>query len=243
MPVTILITRPEESAKAFERALRGVLGNEANIVVSPVLRIEMTHDPVPLGQAKTLIFTSSHAVRAFAQLSEARDFTCYTVGDSTSATARDAGFQVTEGGGTAEQLFERLVSDMPATPCLYLRGNHVAQDLSGMLNSAGLVNEEHVIYSQVQCPLSPQARCCMDAGSRTVVPLFSPRSARLFFEMAPETGPLWIAAMSDNVASVVPEGRAGRLEVALSPTFDAMLRLTADLFVAANQLEGDGPSQ
>jgi len=243
MAPTILITRPEASAHAFAEALRAVLGDHAEIVVSPMLKIEMMRDELPLDGKKTLIFTSAHAIEAFAELTDMRDVTCYTVGQSSAAVARDVGFEAIDGGGTADLLVERLIADRPPTPCLYLRGRHIARDLCETLNSHGLETYEHVIYDQMASPLSCDARQNLNGPDPIIVPLFSPRSAQLLFDDLNATAPVWAAAISENVARAVPVERVSRLEVAEAPTPDAMLRLTAKLFVAANQLESNGPSQ
>src|SRR4051794_10180748 len=103
MPLTVLITRPEEDARPLAEALasRGVA-----TVIEPLLAIR----PLPgaaadlardLDGVQALLFTSATGARAFAELSPRRDIGVLAVGDATAAAARGLGFSAVEraGGG------------------------------------------------------------------------------------------------------------------------------------------------
>ncbi|MEO1139047.1 MAG: uroporphyrinogen-III synthase [Pseudomonadota bacterium] len=243
MPPTILITRPQDAADRLAELLRARLGRDVTIVISPLMKIEARDEVPPLDRIKTLVFTSVHAVRAFAAMSKRRDFACYAVGDATARAAEDAGFAAITGPGTGADLVTQIAKSGPDTPCLYLRGEHVAYDVAKALNSAGIETCSAVVYRQTSLPLNALARDSLSGANMVIAPLFSPRSAKLFCDEIPPGRNVFFAAMSEAVARVIPSNRADRIDVAKCPDIDAMVDAIAALWSRANQLEGDGPAQ
>lgn len=243
MAVTILITRPEDAALAFADQVRARLGCGVRVVISPLMEMVYLSDIPPLDNIRTLIFTSVHAVRAFARATERRDFECYTVGDTTAHAAREAGFDPVPGGGSADALAQRVIGDRPDGECLYLRGDHIAFGMKKALTSAGIETKEAVLYRQEDRNLSREAQDLLMQDSPVVLPLFSPRSASLFFGQARLTAPLYVAVISPNVANEVPADQVHQLEIASGPSAGAMITVIETLCIAANQLEGKHPPQ
>ena len=242
MAVTILITRPEDAAIAFADQVRARLGCGVSIVIAPILQITYLSSLPEMDDVRVVIFTPMHAVRAFAALTEDRGFTCYTVGTATAEAARAEGFDPIAGDGTGTSLSQRIIRDRPPGPCLYVHGEHVAFDMRSALNSAGIETKEAVLYRQKAVPLTEAALNVLRGESPVIVPLFSPRSARLFFGEDGCMAPLFVAAMSDNVAQEIPASRVIRLELATEPTAQAMLDAVERLYGAAIQLEGSNPA-
>lgn len=243
MTAKILITRPTESAGEFAKQLRASLGQDVPLILSPLIRVKHLAPEIHLSNVQTLIFTSAHAVRAFAALSPERRFTCYVVGSSTGYAARRAGFEPIEGGGTAESLAEKIRKDRPAGTWLYLRGKHIAFDLKGALADLGPGLVESVVYEQCATALTADAKRALSNSSAVVLPLFSPRSAKLFFDGQAWKGDLFVGALSENIATVVPKSGVTTLMVADTPTSGAMLNLTEKLWRVANRLEGNSSAQ
>lgn len=243
MTATILITRPAEAAQSFAEGVRARLGTNCNVMIAPLLRIEHVDQHVELADAATLIFTSVHAVRALASMSDRRDLTCYAVGPATAKAARKAGFQPIMGGGNGPALVDRIKADAPGTPCLYLRGDHVAVDVADMLNASGVETRSMIVYRQLAHPLTNVAKKLLRGADPVIVPLFSPRSARAFFESGPFSAPLGIVAMSENVAGQVPAGTARACITAATADQQSMLDAVCDLWRNANRLEAQDPAQ
>ena len=243
MPPLILITRPKDSATNFEAALKAHLGQDTPTLIAPLMDIQRADPLPPLDGIRTIIFSSAHAVRYFAQTTSRRDFACYTVGPATTQIASDVGFAPIEGPGTAQGLSEQIIADRPEQPCLYLRGEHVAFDIKVALENAGIEMQSAVLYRQVTVPLDTKAQRRITAATSLIVPLFSPRSARLFFDAMPDTPPLHIGAISEAVADMVPVGRASSLAMATHPDTASMLTCLEALWRAANPLEGGAPAQ
>lgn len=243
MPPSILLTRPLDASRTLRTELAARLGPDCTIVTSPLLSVMPTGSGLPDRVAGTLIFTSAHAVTFFAEASAQRDVRCYTVGPATAEAARAAGFDPISGEGTGRALADRIIADRPPTPCLYLRGDHVALDIADALNTAGLATQSHVIYRQIPEALTPEARQVLAGRQEVIVPLYSPRSAELFFAQGPFRAPLAIAAISDNVARLVPKNGRHRCLRAASPDQPAVVDTVCDLWVTANRLERDDPAQ
>ena len=223
MAPTILITRPLPAADRFADQVRARLGCGVSIVISPLMRIETMQGAGPdLRGASALILTSAHSVPAAARIGTG-DLNCYCVGEATAHAARQAGLSPIDGGGNATALIARIQADAPNRPLLYLRGEHVAADLAGQLGQAGFDVRESIVYRQRPEPLSKQAQTLLAGTDPVIVPLFSPRSARMFFDKINAAAPLYVAAISENAAQNVPDTVVEKILLAKTPTADAML--------------------
>jgi len=243
MTVKILITRPSHSADEFAELLRARIGPEVPLILSPLIKIRHLSPEVPIKDVQTLVFTSAHAVHAFAALTKERHFTCYVVGSATGDAARTVGFEPIEGGGSARSLAKKLLKDGPAEPILYLRGNHIAFDLADALAQSGTDFLQTIVYDQRERHLTEEAQTTLATTSGVVLPLFSPRSAKLFFDNQTWRGRLFVGAMSENVAREVPEDNVAMLSTAQNPSVSAMLDVVEQLWTSANRLEGKSTAQ
>ncbi|MFK7939551.1 MAG: uroporphyrinogen-III synthase [Roseovarius sp.] len=238
MSLTVLITRPERSALQLADTLRTRWGCGVEMVVSPVLEIEPTGETVDLDNVQTLIFTSQHGVSAFCDASDRRDLPCYVVGPATADTARAAGLKTVQADGDAKALIHVLISAGATPPFLHIRGTHVTGDLAQTLEAEGLPTVEAVLYSQVEQRLNERANDCLTRGTPVILPLFSPRSAKILFSQVHPAAQLYVAAISPNVAANVPEAVVNSLLVAEKPNSDAMLTVLDQAFEQAKRLEG-----
>ena len=202
MPPTILLTRPEAAARRFAAGL-GPGGPP--VVIAPLLRIVgVAHDAARLAQARGLVLTSAHAV-PWAGPGRGRPAIC--VGPATARAARAAGFDVTEGPGDAAGMMPMLEGLGPGW--LHPHGAHVARELPvpGM-----------VVYDQQAQAPTPQALKLLAGAGPVILPLFSPRTARLAAAMARDArAPLWVAPISAAGAAAFDAPSARQ---ALAPTPD-----------------------
>ena len=108
---------------------------------------------------------------------------------------------------------------------LYLRGRHTSRDLAARLNAGGRTAREQIVYDQRAVPLSPTALSALRAGP-VIVPLFSPRTARLFVDAASglDLSASTALCISDRVAAEVASLGFGRVIVTAEPTADAVTR-------------------
>ena len=175
----LLLTRPWADSQRFAAMLP-----EWRAVISPILRIvAVEHDGAPLHDAPGLVFTSAHAV---ASAGPGRGRLALCVGGHTARVARAAGFDVREGNGFAEGLLPLI--EAAGVPLIHPHGRHLARELPvrGM-----------VVYDQEPVPLNDQAQALLAGEAPVVLPLFSPRSARLVADAARGArAPLWPVAIS-----------------------------------------------
>lgn len=199
----LLLTRPGDDSERTAARIG------ADVIVAPILQIvPVDHDGAALAQAPGLVFTSAHAV-ASAGPGRGRPAIC--VGERTGQVARDAGFAVIQGAGTADSLVP-LIAASPV-PLVHPHGRHLAQRLA----VPGVV-----VYDQRPQPLTARARAALMGARPVVVPVYSPRSARLLAGMAAGArAPLWLVAISDAAAAAWT-APAARRAVADQPSGRAM---------------------
>ncbi|TJZ90447.1 uroporphyrinogen-III synthase [Paracoccus gahaiensis] len=219
----LLLTRPLPDSQRFAARMDGWPA-----VISPILRIvAVDHDPAPLHEAPGLVFTSAHAVGA-AGPGRGRPALC--VGGRTAHAARAAGFAVTEGPGNAAGLGP-LIAASPV-PLIHPHGRHLAHPLP----VPGIV-----VYDQQPLPLTRQARDLLAGGAPVIVPVFSPRSARLLgqavgADQAPHPpsapAPLWLVAISPAAAAAWAGPAPARCLLAAQPTTAAMEAAITQIMLA-----------
>jgi uroporphyrinogen-III synthase len=118
---------------------------------------------------------------------------------------------------------------------LYLHGQQTRRDLDSLLCPLGLILSDAVVYEQAERPLTPEACFLLAQPDEIVLPLFSPRSAQIFFRQCAALAPaarISVVALSSAVAEAVPPGVADRILVAQAPTASEMITQIAALFDA-----------
>jgi uroporphyrinogen-III synthase len=225
---TLLLIRPELQSRRFADEFCTDFGADWPIVVSPLLEIVIIAAPIPA--AREIIFTSENAVGPFVAHSPAAQRRAWCVGPRTARAAADAGFQVRVGPGNAEGLLPLILAERPAGRLLYVRGRHAASDLENALISAGIEAESVVVYEQEARVPTPEAAALLCSDAPVLVPLFSPRSARLFAQAATDAqAELRIAAISAAAAEPVRALRNARIIVAAHPDSDGVLAVLKQL--------------
>ncbi|WP_295048177.1 uroporphyrinogen-III synthase [uncultured Paracoccus sp.] len=210
----LLLTRPQADSQRFAAMLP-----DWRAVIAPILRIvPMPHDAARLAQAQGLVFTSAHAV---ASAGPGRGRLALCVGGHTAQAARAAGFDVRTGNGFAEGLLPLIAA--AGVPLVHPHGRHLAKRLPvpGM-----------VVYDQQAVLLTTEAQALLAGDGPVVLPLFSPRSARLVAEAAQGAqAPLWPVAISGAAWAGWSGDAAGHV-VAERPDAAAMVTAIRGLPVA-----------
>lgn len=201
----LLLTRPPADSQRFAAMLP-----DWRAVISPLLRIvAVDHEGAGLRDAPGLVFTSAHAVPA---AGPGRGRLALCVGGHTAQAARAAGFDVRTGNGFAEGLLP-LIENAPV-PLMHPHGRHMARRLP----VPGVV-----VYDQQAVPLTDAAQALLAGEGPVVLPLFSPRSARLAADAARGArAPLWPVAISD-AAWAAWDGPAAGHAVAVRPDAPSMV--------------------
>ncbi|WP_157971012.1 uroporphyrinogen-III synthase [Pseudogemmobacter bohemicus] len=233
-PQMILNTRPEPQASRFATELGTVFGGRAEVLTAPLMRVEFLPLAVPRGDFQALVLTSEAGALAAQRLldeGETLPKRAFCVGDRTAEVADQAGLETVSARGDAGDLV-RLITSHQADPLLYLHGEDRAADLQAALAPLGRRVVSLVGYRQQPQALTVEARAALASGRRLILPLFSPRSVRIFLA---EAGDMPLAhlqpvVISENARLILPEPLAARAELAVRPDGPSMIAAIARCF-------------
>lgn len=229
----LLLTRPEAQSRRFAEAFRARFGADWPVVIAPLTGIVWLNPALPARLPAHVVFTSENAVRAFVRLTSDRSATAWCVGPRTQAVAGAAGFATRRGPGDGAGLARLIGASGEVRTVLYPRPFHAAGDLAGELKSAGIETVSLVVYDQEARPLSDDAIRVLGGRSPVLLPLFSPRSARLAVAAAGDArAPILLAAISGAVAQAARGIPALRSVTAARPDGEAMLDALGALIAA-----------
>ncbi|MCY1126463.1 uroporphyrinogen-III synthase [Frigidibacter sp. RF13] len=221
---TLLLTRPEAASHRFANAFRARFGADWPVVIAPLMRLRHLSPQIDLTGIDGLIFTSEAAVDAFCRISSDRSLPAWCVGKRTAEEAAGRGINAQHAGGDAKALAAILRERQGGRRLLWPHGQDRAVDLPELLNPAGIETISVETYVQEALPLTAEARALLAADQPVLLPLFSPRSARLFLSATrARTAPLWIAALSPAVAAELGELSRAMIRVAARPDGESLL--------------------
>ena len=220
---TLLLTRPQKDAQAFAQE---VLSHQpaAQILISPVLTITPIGTLPDLSAYAAVVFTSRHAVACFVHAPIPKKMTCFAVGEATAEVAKKLGFSVINSAGAAQDLILLVQKTGAAGPLIHPHGQHARGQIATTLTKKGIPCAECVIYDQIETPLSIQARALLTQPQALLVPVFSPRSARLLQRYGPLPNGSEIIAISQTVAACFSTQPHIKTTVACHPNRGAMLK-------------------
>ena len=220
---TLLLTRPQKDAQAFAQE---VLSHQpaAQILISPVLTITPIGTLPDLSAYAAVVFTSRHAVACFAHAPIPKKMTCFAVGEATAEAAKKLGFLVISSAGAAQDLILLMQKTGAAGPLIHPHGQHARGQIAATLTKKGVPCAECVIYDQIETPLSVRARALLTQPQALLVPVFSPRSARLLQRYGPLPNGSEIIAISQTVAACFSTQPHIKTTVACHPNRGAMLK-------------------
>ncbi|WP_417523311.1 uroporphyrinogen-III synthase [Marinovum sp.] len=233
-PPALLLTRPRADAESFLADLRRV-ATPGRVVISPVLEIVATGDVPDMTGVTGLILTSTNGVRAY---DGPRGLPAYCVGERTTQAAQAAGLRAEMAGETADQLVAHLGTLRPKGRLMHLRGRHARGDVAARLAAQGLRVDETIVYDQVACGFTREARVLLDEERPVILPLFSPRSAEIVAGQAEARARLWIVALSPAVARCVSPLTPERLVIAARPDRASICAAVAGVIEGGSPLEG-----
>jgi len=166
----LLITRPEEDGEALSKRLLAA-GHEA--ILAPVMEIVAVDARLELEGVQALLVTSRNGARMLARATPRRDLPVYAVGDQSAALAT---------------LVARSI-DPKRGPLLHGAGSAQAGDLAQMLAAKGFTVRRTILYeSRAKKALPDAAQRALKTGYVEGVLFYSPRTARVFGELAQEAG-------------------------------------------------------
>ena len=228
---TILLTRPLVQSQRFAAALAGL--THLPIVISPLMETRFLPATLPVGKFSAIVLTSESGAIAAGRMRGRLPAKAWCVGDHTARVAGALGFAATSAHGDAAGLVALIRCAEEPGPLLHLRGMDARGDVAETLTKGGIVTHSAVIYEQAERPLSSEAMALVSNGQTLIVPLFSPRSARIFAQIAGPGPELWLAALSPAVGRELTGLDPRGLEIADTPDSDGMLLAVQRLIAAA----------
>lgn len=232
---TLLLTRPAPQSQRFAQQLRARLGDVA-VVISPLMQTEFHRPALPARLFQAVIFTSETGVEAALPFKHQLPSRAFCVGNRTAAAARAAGFAAESAAGEVEALAAKIRTSDIHGPLLHLRGADSAGDLPGALAKSGIETVSVILYSQNPLALSDEAAALFQHDRPILIPIFSPRSARILAQMLP-TGakaPLLIVAISKAAAMAAQALSPQLLTIAAHPDGENMLQAVAEAYIATS---------
>ncbi|MFE3836734.1 uroporphyrinogen-III synthase [Pseudogemmobacter sonorensis] len=225
----VLLTRPAAQSARFAEALRARFGPDLAILISPLMETEALAPTLPPGPFAALILTSETGAAAACRLrAEGAELPgpAFCVGTRTAHAAR--GFQAVAAAGDATDLARLILSRPDPGPLLHLHGIDRAADMARLL--PGRKVRSCAVYAQRARGFDAPVLDLLARPGPVLVPLFSPRSARLFAAALPP-GPgadLRPVAISANARDALPAPMALRTRIAARPDAEAMVEALAE---------------
>ncbi len=215
----LVLTRPYASAQRLKAQINDGLAVPCGVIISPALEIVPNKSLHNLSQFDGVIVTSKHAVQG--KLNGIRTF---CVGETTAQAAVKAGGQLIHCAPDVDALLVWLKKQPDLGRLIYLRGSHVTLDIRANLALCGIACEQYQAYRQNVIPLTPDAIAAIEGEQSAILPLFSPRSARLVGQVVTRLGQgLCVIAISPAVAQAWCETTGGICAVATRPTGSSMV--------------------
>lgn len=225
--VPVLITRPAAQAARFAVQL-GAECPQARPILAPMMEVEYLPVALPQGPWQALILTSETGAEVAGKLAKkslSLPNLALCVGDRTARMAARAGFDTFSAQGAAEDLLALILS-RPERDFLWLHGEDIAFDFPAALAAKGRRCNGVPVYRQRALPLPPQALAALSSPGPLILPVFSPRSARLLAAVLPPdaAADLLPVAISPRALACLPESLQSRGSVAAAPEAVAMIR-------------------
>jgi uroporphyrinogen-III synthase len=228
--IPILMTRPKGSNRSFIDRIAPEVRERLHVVVSPLIAIEPLGAHVDIGPEDAAIFTSGNGVK-YAPRGAGRR--AYCVGEQTTQRARQAGWDAICAGNDATALVDKLRQIAPSQTLLHAHGVHLRVDVASQLQKAGLDVAATAVYDQILQPLTEEALGLLKGKAPVLVPLFSPRTASHFAELAPDVHRTIVIAISKAVADQCKLLDLGTVFVADEPTAQSMVKQLEKLLAEA----------
>lgn len=181
----ILVTRPLEDGQEIAARL-AQMGHRA--LLAPLLVPHFGAGPEPdFRDVQAVLVTSANGIRALIRRTARRDLPIFAVGPQTSQEAQQAGFtDIKNADGDARKLAEATArwTAPDKGMLLHVCGEEAPGTLADSLAAFGFSVRRAVLYRVDAAALPPEAQQALRDGTLDAVQFFSPRSARIFCDLA-----------------------------------------------------------
>lgn len=221
--VILLLTRPEGGNERFCLNIEHRLG-QCEILDSPLQKIEFLETLIEVKEESILIFTSINGLRA-SEKYNLRNKKCFVVGENTRKIATSAGYEVLASSSDQENLLKLIKLKNPTESMVHIRGKYVAGNLCDSLKNNGFSCFEITGYNQQPLKIKKQIFHKVKSGRPVILPIFSPRSAKLLLNELDLTG-FHVAAMSEAVSKELGSVDLAELIISEKPDLTSMQEAT-----------------
>lgn len=219
---TLLMIRAQKQAEDFVTEL--AMPNA--VIYAPIVRIDPLNADDDMPHASIVIFTSSNAVRFYADRTQNRSANVLCVGSVTDRTATEYGFQVLHALDTAKQLITFVKKNIEVgASILYPRAETVSLDIADELAEVGYSVHNVILYRQTFMSLSDEGINAVESLS-LVIPILSQEIAIRFRDVLVSAKPrdLTIVCISAPVAAIFDDLGGFSVEIAQKPTRSALIQ-------------------
>ncbi len=224
----VLVTRPQEDGEEIAARL-AEMGHTA--LLAPLLSPQFEDGPEPdFTGVQAILASSANGIRALIRHTARRDIPVFAVGPQTTQEAAAAGFtDIRNADGDAQALAEATARwTIPEKGVLlHVCGAEAPGTLADMLSLRGFSVRRAVLYrveAARDLPLS--AREALAAGGVNAALFFSPRSARIFCELAQDLPTEKLIALCISPATAKGLSRPfAQVRIAAAPNQTALMAL------------------
>lgn len=241
----VLVFRPLEDAERSAQTLRE---RGQDPVVAPLFQVLPTGEKSPKGPFDALVLTSANAVPAVESLPKSWRATvpAFCVGARTAEAVGTLGFTAHSAQGGRAELLKLLLERLPENrKLLFVAGRDRHEDLPEHLREAGHEVAVWTAYEARAVDTLPAAAAeALRDGSADAALHYSPRSARVFLDLAGKAGlseqaqVLPQVTLSAEVAAALISAGSDTVLVAEHPE-EAALFAALDQLPARTLLSGD----
>jgi uroporphyrinogen-III synthase len=229
MGMRILVTRPIEDGEEIAARLRA-MGHTP--LLAPLLSTDFHDGPEPdFAGVQAILASSANGIRALMRRTVRRDLTIFAVGPQTAEEAKKAGFtRVRNANGDAKALAEATLrwTTPGAGALLHVCGEEAPGILADTLIGHGFAVRRCALYAvHAAGQLPPDAHAALKQQALDAALFFSPRSARVFCELAADLPLAGVTGfcISPVTARALGGQGFGRVVAAAEPNQAALLVL------------------
>ncbi len=219
----LVLTRPQVQAQSFANACYAELGPDWPIIISPLQKIiwvDRDFDDI----CDVVIFTSQNGVQGFLRRARSHGRPAWCVGDKTARLAEENGFVIRGIAGDAATLIKMIAAGNPPERMAHYAGLYARGDIVENLSSHGISIRKIVVYEQVSRNLSAAAASVILGRKPVVLPMFSPRTARLLMHEVKGISQARVICISAATAAEIDRSRFPDTHVVAAPSGTAMLK-------------------
>ncbi len=223
----LLLTRPFAQSQRFSGEVAARFG-ALEVVISPLLVPRFLPVTPPSGMDGVIFTSETGVAAALAAGMRAQGEPAYCVGARTAAAAQMAGFDARDAQGNWQDVAALIIREGGQKSLVFLCAREAAERLETVLTVAGHNIARVEVYAQDIQPLNAQAQALLTGARPVILPLFSPRSARVFCAQAQPPAPIYLLGLSAAVmdAFTLPFARKA---VAHRPNSAALLDAFAEV--------------